>query len=272
MTRSAPIAALAAIAASLGATGCFLDASSPSIETATTAAYTPPAPQVERGCTRGQPYRLRVSDARWEALVHACSNRYGNSLMLRNASDLVLHVWARGEAAPQLTVYEPTAESFVDQMVQTAVRSGWSPTLGAYVLTPGASVVGTGYYRFTFDFKTASYQTVVASATNVVAGAIAARFTTPGQKLAQRIVTCAENVAGYLRGSPYWQDQLGTAVNAVSACGGLLRQAFRSGADPPPPSATRSLVSGVKGLVGMKYLDGLEWVIGKARLLLNAAR
>jgi hypothetical protein len=265
MTRAAT-AALLGLALAVAAAGCFDDRTdSPTLQSNLATPIALPAQKKDRGCSNEQPYHYEVPDASWDALVHTCRSKFWNSKLIRNESDLALDVWASGTAAPELSVYSPSGLSAWDRIVESSTRAGWSPFQGIYVLTPGSTAVGTSYAPFILNFKIDRPRTVVAGSASVLVGALKAKLTSPGRRLGEQIVACAQNTRESLSGSPYWQDWVSNAANEILQCGGLLKRAFNYFKEAPPPSAVQTIWSRFRALSGAKYIDALQYLIGTFR-------
>jgi hypothetical protein len=224
---------------------------------------THPTVPADAGCNAAQPHHVAVNPVAFGTLIQVCSSSDGSSVRVNNISSTVIAVSPDSQGSSVTMHLDPfTATTFVAAATAAAVPGQCS--FSRCSLPGGGAVIAEGSAPIILDFDVDYSATTAANAATALAAYLQGRLSSPGQQLARRVATCADEAGSIAQQNQYWQVALRSAITGSADCGSLLRSAL----DEPAAErvSTAEEVTGLAKSIGHgTWIDTLTY--GGAEIL-----
>ncbi len=211
-----------------------------------------PEPAHEEGCSDDFPRRV-PEPSQFSGFVVLCDVEGGTEMSVRNIGNVVLVVtpnqqqWLAADATPA------PERTFAYKLIQTTIPAACGA--GSCSVPPSATLTISATVPVRATLDVAPGQTVAATLARSLADQVNARLGTPGQRLADRIVNCAQQAPGALQGAA-WEEAFRNTLNASSSCLVVMEQL--GGTDSVErETATQRVIRQARRYTSGAWIDGL---------------
>ncbi len=192
----------------------------------------------DQGCTDSHPNYLENS-GRLAGFFQTCSNDDGTSLTLSNVSSAVLVVRSAGSRSLEMSVAEPEASSFANQMVSEVEPPICSGANGPCGMPPKAQVIAQDVSQVRVLIDLDPLSTLRATAASAFGGWVNRKVQTRAQSYAGSIQACVDAVGSLAMQGEFVDQTMRRAVAAGGDCTSLVTQVANDvNQNPAPEQAT----------------------------------